>query len=201
MAGHLNLGSRLKTFTALVLITGLFLWIHPPTLALIILAISIDEYHRCVRQLPAAILPIKPTPTDATAPVPHATQRLTPYTPGSRAFHVLCASLICLSALYGHVALTASVLFVNAWILTHSLAVNAFTSRPLTTAALVMIGDLFGHVYLSFLWSHCLLFFQLPSPSLFSTASLLSSTSTPAAFFSRHPLLLVLYPLCLTVVG
>ena len=200
MAGHLNLGSRLQTFTGLILLTSLFLYIHPPTLALVILAISIDEYHRCVRQLPNAILPLKPLPSDPLHPAPNAAARALPYTTGSRAFHVLCASLICLSALYGPTALTACVLAVNAFILTHSLLVNSFTQRPLTTAALVMIGDLFGHVYLSFLWSHCLLYFQLPTYPAYSPASLLSS-ATPGAFFARHPLLLVLYPLTLTALG
>ena len=202
MAGHLNLGSRLQTFTALILITSFFLYIHPPTLAVLILGISIDEYHRCVRQLPNAILPLSPTPSSPSKPAAHATQRLTPYTPASRAFHILCACLICLSALHGHTALTATTLLVNCIILTHSLTVNAHTTRPMTTAALVMIGDLFGHVYLSFLWSHSVLYFQLPSSpsSLLLSPSLLSS-HTPAGFFSRHPLLLLLYPITTTVAG
>ena len=54
---------------------------------------------------------------------------------------------------------------MNAWILIHSLAVNSNTTRPITTAACVMIFDLFGHVYLSYLWSHCLLLLQLPLTS------------------------------------
>ena len=202
MAGHLNLGSRLKTFTGLVLITSLFLYIHPPTLALLMLAISIDEYHRCVRQLPNAILPLAPTPTSPTQPAPHATHRLPPYTSTSRAFHITCSSLICLSALHSHTALTASTLCVNCLLLTHSLIVNAHTSRPLTTAALVMIGDLFGHAYLSFLWSHSLLFFHLPTPSPLTSALHLAHTSaTPAGFFAHHPLLLLLYPVTITVIG
>ena len=185
MAGHLNLGPRLQTFATVVPLTLLLLYIHPPTLALTILAIAIDEYHRCIRQLPNAILPLKPTPTNPTQPAPAATQKAAPYTTGSRAFHVACSLLIGCGALYGHMTLTGAVLGVNAWILIHSLIVNSNTIRPLTTAACVMIFDLFGHVYLSYLWSHALLYLRLPHTS-------------PLAPF---PITLVCYVIVCTVAG
>ena len=165
MAGQMNLGPRLQTFAILTPLTLLLLHLHPPTLALIILAIAIDEYHRCIRQLPSAILPLKPTPSNPTQPAPSATQKALPYTTASRLFHVGCAVVIGCGALWGHMVLTAAVLAVNGWILMHSLWVNSRTTRPLTTAACVMIFDLFGHVYLSYLWSHSLLYFRLPHSS------------------------------------
>jgi len=186
MAGHLNLGPRLQSFVMLVPLTLLLLHIHPPTLALTVLAVAMDEYHRCIRQLPNAILPLKPTPSNPTQPAPAATQQKpVPYTTGSRAFHVGCSLLIGCAALYGHMTLTAAVLGVNAWILIHSLLVNANTTRPLTTAACVMIFDLFGHVYLSYLWSHSLLCLRLPHHS-------------PLA---AYPLTLVCFVIVCTVAG
>ena len=186
MAGHLNLGPRLQTFATIAPLTLLLLYIHPPTLALTILAIAMDEYHRCIRQLPNAILPLKPTPSNPTHPAPSASQpKPLPYTTGSRAFHVGCSLLIGCAALYGHVTLTAAVLAVNGWILLHSLWMNAATTRPLTTAACVMIFDLFGHVYLSYLWSHALLYLRLPHTS-------------PLV---HYPITLVCYVIACTVAG
>ena len=166
MAGQLDLGPRLQTFATIVPITLFALYFHPPTLALALLAVAIDEYHRCIRQLPSAILPLKPTPSNPTQPAPAASApKPLPYTNGSRAFHVGCALLIGCCALYGHMTLTAAVLGVNGYILIHSLAINAHTKQPITTAACVMIFDLFGHVYLSYLWSHCMLYLRLPHTS------------------------------------
>lgn len=154
MAGHLNLRQRLLTFVILIVVTTLSLKLHPPTLAIGILAVSIDEYHRCVRQLPYAINPVKMTQKGEIE------QKQTPaFTHESRVFHVVCAVLICVSALWGAVSLTAMTLAVNSFLLIHSMMANRNTDRPLTTAALVMIGDMFGHVYLSFLWSHALLIY------------------------------------------
>lgn len=154
MAGHLNLKQRFLTFIVLMIVTTLSLKLHPPSLALLILGVSIDEYHRCVRQLPYAIKPVQMTEKGAVE------QKQTPaFTTGSRIGHVVCAVIIGASALWGAVVLTATTLCINSTLLIHSMMANRSTDRPLTTAALVMIGDMFGHVYLSFLWSHALLIY------------------------------------------
>jgi len=200
MAGHLNLRQRLLTFVILIVVTTAALKLHPPSLAIAILAVSIDEYHRCVRQLPYAILPIKIADStkqsieesteqskDASDEaskahsnghsIKHSAKQaikqtiersthhllnqstLPAFTIQSRIFHVISAVVICCSSLWGAVPLTFITLAVNSGLLIHSMLVNRSTDRPLTTAALVMIGDMFGHVYLSFLWSHALLIY------------------------------------------